>query len=157
MFPRTPWMRFTRESTFFPALWTDKLCDKAAKTGKKNPRLEQKWLCNKQILIRCHEKLNLSVQKCWKDKMQGLQNIKCIPLGRTLRFHQLIMMAEICGETRFRLSQNTICFYKRWTFSFYVMIKIILLRRCFEYAHTITREWIYFWKWSGISITETSL
>ena len=74
--------------------------------NKKIPTLEQKWLCNKQIIIRCHEKLNLSVQKCWKDKMQGLQNIKCIPLGRTSWFHPFIMVAEICCATRFWRSRN---------------------------------------------------
>ena len=42
----------------------DKLCDKTAKTSKKNLTLEQRWLCNKQILIGCHEKLNFSVKKC---------------------------------------------------------------------------------------------
>ena len=150
MFPRTPWMRFTRESTFFPALWTDKLCDKAAKTGKKNPRLEQKWLCNKQILIRCHEKLNLSVQKCWKDKMLGLQNIRCIPLGHTSRFHPFLMVAEICCKTCFRRSRNTlyVSVKDEHFFSFYIIIKTILktilLRKCFEYVHAITRDWIYF-------------
>ena len=39
----------------FCSLWTDKFCDKAGKTSKKNLMLGQKWLCNKQILIRCHE------------------------------------------------------------------------------------------------------
>ena len=29
-------MRFTRESTFFPGLGTDKFCDKAAITSQKN-------------------------------------------------------------------------------------------------------------------------
>ena len=124
----------------------DKFCDKAAKTSTKIPTLEQKWLCNKQILSRCHEKLNLSVQKCWKDKMQALQNIKCIRLGHTSRFPPFIVVAEICCETRFRAStEHSICFCKRWTFfSFYIIIKTILLRKCFEYAHTITRDWIYF-------------
>ena len=111
----------------------------------KKPTFEQKWLYNKQILIRCYVKLDLSVQKYWKDKIQGLQNIKCIPLGHTSRFHPLLMVVEICCETRFRRSQNTICFCKRWTFfSFYIIIKTILLRKCFEYAHTITRDWICF-------------
>ena len=108
VFLQTPWMRFTMERTFFPAWWTDKFCDKAAKTSKKIPMLEQKWQCKKQILIRCHEKLNLSVQKYWKEKMQGLQNIKCIPLGRTSRFHPFILVAEICGVTRFWRSRNTL-------------------------------------------------
>ena len=106
MFPQTPWMRFTMERTFLPALWTDNFCDKAAKTSKKNPTPEQRWLCNKQILIKDHEKLNFSVQKFWKDKMQGLQNAKYIPLGRTSRFHPLIMVAEICCKTRFRSSRD---------------------------------------------------
>ena len=53
-------MRFTMERT----LRTDKFCDKAIKTSNKIPTLEQKWLCNKQILIRCHEKFNLLVQRC---------------------------------------------------------------------------------------------
>ena len=131
VFPRTPWMRFTRERTFFPALWTDK-----------NPTLEQKWLCNKQILIRYHEKLNLSVQKYWKDKMQGLQNIKCIPLGHTSRFHPLLMVAEICCETRFRRSQNAL-YVSVKDEHFFLFILTILLRKCFEYAH-ITRDWICF-------------
>ena len=48
---------------FFPPLRTDKLCDKAAINSKKTLTLDQKWLCNKQILIRYHEKLNPSVQK----------------------------------------------------------------------------------------------
>ena len=108
VFLQTPWMRFTMERTFFPAWWTDKFCDKAAKTSKKIPTLEQKWLCKKQILIRCHEKLNLSVQKYWKEKMQGLQNIKCIPLGHTSRFHPFIHVAEICRVTRFWRSRNTL-------------------------------------------------
>ena len=106
VFPRTPWMRFTRERTFFPELWTDKFCDKAAKLVKKTSTLEQKWLCNKQIPISCHEKLNLSFQKYWKDKMQGLHNIKCIPLGHTWRFNPFLIVAEICCETRFRRSRN---------------------------------------------------
>ena len=74
---------FYHGEEFFSTLWTDKLCDEAPKSSLENPTLEQNWLCNKQILIRCHEKLNLWVQKYWKDKMQGLQNIKCIPLGCT--------------------------------------------------------------------------
>ena len=110
MFPQTPWMRFTVERTFFPTLWTDKFCDKTTKTSKKNPTPKQRWLCNKQILTRCHEKLNLSVQKFWKDKMQGLQNIKCIPIGHTSRFHLFIMVAEICCDTRFRRSRDTLYF-----------------------------------------------
>ena len=144
MFPPTPWRRFTRARTFFPALWTDKFCDKAANTSKKNPTLEQKWLSNKQILIRCHEKLNLSVQKCWKDKMQGLQNIKCIPLGHTSRFPPFIMVAEICCETRFRHSRNTLYVSVKDEHFLYIILKTILLRKCFEYAHIITRNWIYF-------------
>ena len=71
----------------------------------------------KEILIRCHEKiheLNLSVQKCWKDKMQGLQNIMSIPLGHTSRFHSFIMAAEICCETYFwRQRKQSISFYER--------------------------------------------
>ena len=55
---------FYQGEGIFAALSTDKCCDKAAKTSKENLTLEQKWLCNKQILIRCHEKLNLSVEKC---------------------------------------------------------------------------------------------
>ena len=90
--------------------------------------------------------MNLSVQRWWKDKMPGLQNIKCIPLGHTSRFHPFIMMPEISCETRFRLSrEHSIYFYKRWIFfSFYIIIKTTLLRNCFEYAHTITKDWIYF-------------
>ena len=43
------------------------------------------------------------------------------------------------------LMGHSICFCKRWTtFSFYIIIKTVLLRKCFEYAHTITRDWIYF-------------
>ena len=45
-------MRFTRETTFFPSLGTDKFCDKAAINSKKKTTLEQKWLYDKQILIR---------------------------------------------------------------------------------------------------------
>ena len=45
---RTVWMRFTRDRTFFPPLWTDEQCDQAAKTSKKNQTLDQKWLCNSQ-------------------------------------------------------------------------------------------------------------
>ena len=139
-------MRFTRERTFFPPLWTDKLCNKAAITSKKTPTVEQKWLCNKQILIRYHEKLNLSVQKYWKDKMQGLQNIKCIPLGHTSRFHSFIMVAEICCETRFWRSRNTlyVSVKDEHFFLFYIIIKTILLRKCIECARTITKNWIYF-------------
>ena len=151
---------FYQGEDIFEASWTDKHCDKPAKTSKKSLTLEQRWLCNKQILIRCHEKLNLSVQKCWKDKMQGLHNIKCIPLGHTSRFPPFILVAEKCCETRFRRSRNTlyvsICFYKRWTFlSFYIIIKTILFRKCFEYAHSY-RGLNPFWKWSGLSITETN-
>ena len=132
------------EDIVFPLSWTDKFCDKAAKTSKTSPKLEQKWLYNEQILIKCHEKLNLSVQKCWKDKMQSLQNIKCIPLGHKSRFYPFIMVAEICCETRFRGSGKTIYFCKEWTFfSFFIIIKTILLRQCFEYVHPITRDWIY--------------
>ena len=40
--------------------------------------------------------------------MQGLQNTKCIPLGRTSRFHSFIMVAEMCCETRFRRSPDTL-------------------------------------------------
>ena len=74
----------------------------------KNLMLKQKCLCNKQMLIRYHEKLNLSAQKYWKDKMEGLQNIKCIPLGGASRFHLFLMVAEICCEMRFRRSRNTL-------------------------------------------------
>ena len=137
-------------------LWTDKFCDKAAKTSNKTPTLEQKWLCNKQILIRCNEKQNLPVQKYWKDKMQVLRNIKCIPLAHTSRFHPLIIVAEICCETRFRRSRKTTCFCKMNIFSFYIMIKTILFRKCFEYVHPITRDWIYF-KSDNPSITEINL
>ena len=145
MFPRTPWMRTTRERTCCSTLWTYKFCNKAANASEKNPTLEQKWLCNKQTLIRCHEKFNPSVQKCWKCKMQGLQNINCIPLRHTSRFHPFIMVAEICCETRFWRSRNTISFCQGWTiFSFYITIKEILLRKCFEYVHPITRDWFYF-------------
>ena len=43
------------------------------------------------------------------------------------------------------LTEHSICFYKRWTFfPFYIIIKTILLRKCFEYARTITGDWIYF-------------
>ena len=140
MFPRTPWMRFSMDRTFFPALWTDKFCDKAAKSSKKIPTLEQKWLCNKQIIIRCHEKLNLSVQKCWKDKMQGLQNIKCIPLGRTSWFHPFIMVAEICCATRFWRSRNILYVSVKDEHFFFLYNKTILLRKCFEIEHTITRD-----------------
>ena len=35
---RTLWMRFTRDRTFFPPLWTDEQCDQAAKTSKKIKR-----------------------------------------------------------------------------------------------------------------------
>ena len=48
-------MRFTRKRTYFPSLSMDKFCDKAAKTSKKTRMFEQKWLCNKHILIRCLE------------------------------------------------------------------------------------------------------
>ena len=73
-----------------------------------------------------------------KDKMQGLQNIKCIPLGRTSRFHPFVMVAEICWEARFRRSLNNIFFCKGWTFfSFYITIKRMFFRKCFEYVHTI--------------------
>ena len=134
---------FYQREDIFEASWTDKLCDKPAKTSKKNLTLEQRWLCNKQILIR--EKLNLSVQKCWKDKIQGLHNIKCIPLGHTSRFPPFILVAEKCCKTRFRLAEHSTCFYKRWTFLlFHIIIKAILLRKCFEYAHTITGDWIHF-------------
>ena len=147
-FTRTPWMRFTRERTFFPALWTDK-----------NPTLEQKWLCNKQILIRYHEKLNLSVQKYWKDKMQGLQNIECMSLGHTSRFHLFIMVAEICCETRFWRSRDAlyVSVKDKHFFSFYKIIKTIFLRKCFEYAHTISKGLNLFWKWCGLSITKINL
>ena len=97
---------FYQGKDIFAALWKDRFCDKAAKTSKKNLILKQKWLCNKQILIRCHEKLNLSVQTCWKDKVQGLQNIKCIPSGHTSRFPPFILMAEKCCETFLRHSRN---------------------------------------------------
>ena len=90
----------------FCSLWTDKFCDKAGKTSKKNLTLEQRWLRNKQMLIRCHEKLNLSFQTYWKDKFQGLQNIKCIPSGHTSRFPPFILMAEKCCETFLRHSRN---------------------------------------------------
>ena len=40
--------------------------------------------------------------------MQGLQNIKCIPLGHTSRFQPFLMVAEICCKTRFQRSQNTL-------------------------------------------------
>ena len=75
--------------------------------GTKQLKL-QKWLCNKQILIRCHEKLNLSGKKYWKDKKQGLHNIKCIPLGHTSRFHPFLMVEETCCKTRFRRSRDTL-------------------------------------------------
>ena len=43
------------------------------------------------------------------------------------------------------LLEHSICFCKRWTFfSFYMIINTILLKKCFEYAHTIVRDWIYF-------------
>ena len=135
MFPRTPWTFYQGED-IFAALWTDKFCDKAGKTSKKNLMLGQKWLCNKQILIRCHEKLNLSVQTCWKDKFQGRQNIKCIPLWHTSRFPPFMLVAEKCCETRFG-AHGTLYFtcYKRLTFfPFYIIIKTILLRKCFEYT-----------------------
>ena len=35
-------MCFTRERTFFPALWANEFCDKAAKTSKKNPNAPTK-------------------------------------------------------------------------------------------------------------------
>ena len=42
------------------------------------------------------------------------------------------------------LTEHSICFYKRWTFfPFYIIIKTILLRKCFEYAQAITGDWIY--------------
>ena len=147
MLLRTLWMCFPRERIFFVALWTDEFCDKAAKTSKKNSMLEQKWLCNKQILIRCLEKLNLSVQKFgkkfWKDKMQGLQNIKCILVGYTSWFHLFIMVTELCCETCFWHSWNTrYVSVKVEHFFFYIIINTILLKKCFEYAHTIIRDWI---------------
>ena len=40
--------------------------------------------------------------------MQGLQNIKCIPLGHTSWFHSFIIVAETCCETRFQRSRNTL-------------------------------------------------
>ena len=40
--------------------------------------------------------------------MQGLQNIKCIPLGRASQFHPFIMVAEMCCVTRFWRSRNTL-------------------------------------------------
>ena len=90
--------------------------------------------------------MNLSVQRWWKDKMAGLQNIKCIPLGHTSWFHPFIMMPEISCETRFCLSrEHSIYFYKRWTFfSFYIIIKTTLPRNCFEYANTVTKDWFCF-------------
>ena len=57
MFLQTPWMRFTMERTLLPALWTDECCHKAAKLVKIS-YARTKMACNKQILIRCHEKLN---------------------------------------------------------------------------------------------------
>ena len=81
---------------------------KQLKLFKKSQRSKKKWLCNKQILIRCNEKLNLSVEKYWQEKMKGFQNIKCIPLGHTLRFHSFIMVAEIGWVTRFWRSRNTL-------------------------------------------------
>ena len=40
--------------------------------------------------------------------MQGLQNIECMSLGHTSRFHLFIMVAEICCETHFWRSRNTL-------------------------------------------------
>ena len=90
--------------------------------------------------------MNLSVQTCWKDKFQGRQNIKCIPLWHTSRFPPFMLVAEKCCETRFG-AHGTLYFtcYKRLTFfPFYIIIKTILLRKCFEYAQAITGDWIYF-------------
>ena len=66
------------------------------------------------------------------------------------------MVTEICCETRFRCSrEHSICLYKRWTFfSFYIMIKETLLRKCFEYAHTITKDWTYFESGLGCQSTK---
>ena len=78
--------------------------------------------------------------------MQGLHNIKCIPLGHTSRFPPFIMVAEKCCETRFRRSRNTLCvpIKDEHFLPFYIITKAVLLRKCFEYAHTITGDWIYF-------------
>ena len=119
-----------------------KLVKKIQRLNKNGYVIANSMVFVKKILIRCHEKLNLSVQRWWKDKMSGLQNIKCTPLGHTSRFHPIIMVPEISCETRFQLSrEHSIYFYKRWTvFSFYITIKTALLRNCFEYAHVITKD-----------------
>ena len=146
MFPSTPWMSFNKERAFLRHHERINFATRQLKLAKKNLTLEQRWLCNKQILIGCHEKLNFSVKKCWKDKMQGLHNIKCIPLGHTSRFRPFIMVAEICCETRFRRTRSTLCvpIKDEHFLPFYIITKAVLLRKCFEYAHTITGDWIYF-------------
>ena len=68
----------------------------------------------------------------------------------SVRAHITVSSVHTDGRKMLRnsfsaLTEHSICFYKRWTFfPFYIIIKTILLRKCFEYAHTITGDWIYF-------------
>ena len=140
-------MRFTRERTLFPPLWTDKFCDKAVITSKKNTTLEQKWLCNKQMLIGYHEKLNLFKS----SEILKRQNARSSKYQvHSVRAHITVSFVHNGGRNMLRnaflaITEHSVCFCKGWTFfSFYIIIKTILLRKCFEYAHTITRDWIYF-------------
>ena len=69
----------------------------------------------------------------------------------SVRAHITVSFVHNGGRNMLRnaflaLTEHSICFCKGWTFffSFYIIIKTILLRNFFEYVHTITRDWIYF-------------
>ena len=68
----------------------------------------------------------------------------------SVRAHITVSSVHTDGRKMLRnfssaLTEHSICFYKRWTFfPFYIIIKTILLRKCFEYAQAITGDWIYF-------------
>ena len=68
----------------------------------------------------------------------------------SVRAHITVSSVHTDGRKMLRnsfsaLTEHSICFYKRWTFfPFYIIIKTILPRKCFEYAHSVTGDWIYF-------------
>ena len=73
--------------------------------------------------------------------MQGLQNDKCIPLGHTSRFHPFIMVQKYVTKRVFGAHGTLYVSVKdEQFFYFYIIIKTILLRKCFEYVHPITRD-----------------